>query len=161
MSPSRPSASVLISSVSRSLRSNVTAWATTRSWSKFPGVTDLDRIKRDHPVDGQAGNPRSGRQRVPDRSRRDGGAAARFLRTKILVHGAATGSGADEVWVLKRAAIVEGADFRDAQPSRDENGRPGHELYPHHRGRTALLQVHRCGQRHPHPDGHRAGEPDP
>src|SRR5665213_798220 len=41
-----------------------------------------------------------------------------------LVHGSATGSGADQVWLLKRASIVEGPDFRDAQPSRDENGRP-------------------------------------
>ncbi len=28
------------------------------------------------------------------------------------------------VWVLKRAAIVAGPDFRDAQPSQDQNGRP-------------------------------------
>jgi len=28
------------------------------------------------------------------------------------------------VWVLKRAAIVQGPDFRDATPSQDENGRP-------------------------------------
>ena len=26
--------------------------------------------------------------------------------------------------MLKRASVVEGPDFRDAQPSRDENGRP-------------------------------------
>ena len=30
----------------------------------------------------------------------------------------------DRVWVLKRAAVVAGPDFRDAQPSQDENGRP-------------------------------------
>ena len=41
-----------------------------------------------------------------------------------LVHGSSTGSGPDQVWVLKRASIVEGPDFRDAQPSHDENGRP-------------------------------------
>lgn len=29
-----------------------------------------------------------------------------------------------EVWLLKRASVVEGTDFRDAQPSRDENNRP-------------------------------------
>jgi preprotein translocase subunit SecD len=32
--------------------------------------------------------------------------------------------GPDQAWVLKRVAIVEGTDFRDAQPSTDENGRP-------------------------------------
>lgn len=41
-----------------------------------------------------------------------------------LVHGSATGTGPDQVYVLKRASIVEGTDFRDAQPSTDENGRP-------------------------------------
>ncbi len=39
-----------------------------------------------------------------------------------------SGSGApgtgDRAWVLKRAAIVSGPDFRDAQPSQDENGHP-------------------------------------
>ena len=30
----------------------------------------------------------------------------------------------DRAWVLKRAAIVQGPDFRDATPSQDENGRP-------------------------------------
>ena len=39
-----------------------------------------------------------------------------------LVHGG--NSGQDAVWVLKRAPIVEGTDFRDAQRSTDENGRP-------------------------------------
>jgi preprotein translocase subunit SecD len=32
--------------------------------------------------------------------------------------------GGDEAYVLKRLAIVSGTDFRDAQPSSDENGRP-------------------------------------
>ncbi len=41
-----------------------------------------------------------------------------------VVPGSATGTGPDQYWVLKRASIVEGPDFRDAQPSRDENGRP-------------------------------------
>jgi preprotein translocase subunit SecD len=41
-----------------------------------------------------------------------------------LVRGSATGSGPEVVWVLKRASVVEGQDFRDAQPSRDQNGRP-------------------------------------
>jgi preprotein translocase subunit SecD len=32
--------------------------------------------------------------------------------------------GPDQAYVLKRVAIVEGTDFRDAQPSTDENNRP-------------------------------------
>jgi preprotein translocase subunit SecD len=32
--------------------------------------------------------------------------------------------GQQGAWVLKRAAVVEGTDFRSAQPSQDENGRP-------------------------------------
>jgi preprotein translocase subunit SecD len=41
-----------------------------------------------------------------------------------LVHGSATSNGPDQVWLLKRASEVEGTDFRDAQPSQDQNGRP-------------------------------------
>jgi len=90
---------------------------------EIPGVTDLDRIKEIiqstakleiHEVVGVA---------YPTEA-----AAMTALGTlppdEELVHGSATGNGADEVWVLKRAPIVEGPDFRDAQPSRDENGRP-------------------------------------
>ena len=42
----------------------------------------------------------------------------------ILLHGAATSTSPDQVWVLKRASEVEGTDFRDAQPSNDQEGRP-------------------------------------
>ena len=41
-----------------------------------------------------------------------------------LVHGNATPTSPDEVYVLERASQVEGTDFRDAQPSTDVNGRP-------------------------------------
>ena len=41
-----------------------------------------------------------------------------------LMHGSVVTGAADQVWVLKRASVVEGPDFRDAQPIRDENGRP-------------------------------------
>ncbi len=40
-----------------------------------------------------------------------------------LVRGG-NGAGANQVYVLKRASIVEGPDFRDAHPSTDPNGRP-------------------------------------
>jgi preprotein translocase subunit SecD len=41
-----------------------------------------------------------------------------------ILKGTAGNGGSDQFYVLKRAAIVEGTDFRDAQPSTDENGRP-------------------------------------
>ena len=41
-----------------------------------------------------------------------------------LMHGSATGQGGDQVWVLKRLSVVAGNDFRGAEPSTDENGRP-------------------------------------
>ncbi len=42
----------------------------------------------------------------------------------VLMKGTAGNGGGDQFYVLKRATIVEGTDFRDAQPSSDENGRP-------------------------------------
>jgi preprotein translocase subunit SecD len=44
--------------------------------------------------------------------------------TDMLVHGNATPNSPDQVYLLERAPIVEGIDFRDAQPSVDQNGRP-------------------------------------
>jgi preprotein translocase subunit SecD len=41
-----------------------------------------------------------------------------------ILKGTAGNGGTDQYYILKRAAIVEGTDFRDAQPSTDENGRP-------------------------------------
>jgi preprotein translocase subunit SecD len=41
-----------------------------------------------------------------------------------LLHGNATPNSPDEVYQLERASVVEGTDFRDAQPSTDQNGRP-------------------------------------
>jgi len=43
---------------------------------------------------------------------------------EVIVPGSNGAGGGDQVWVLKRLAIVSGTDFRDAQPSTDENGRP-------------------------------------
>jgi preprotein translocase subunit SecD len=42
----------------------------------------------------------------------------------MLVHGNATPTSPDQVFLLKRESEVEGTDFRDAQPSTDINGRP-------------------------------------
>ncbi len=41
-----------------------------------------------------------------------------------LVHGNTAPNAPDEVYLLERASQVEGTDFRDAQPSTDQNGRP-------------------------------------
>ena len=41
-----------------------------------------------------------------------------------MAHGNNSPNAPDEVYVLKRASIVEGTDFRDAQPSNDQEGRP-------------------------------------
>jgi preprotein translocase subunit SecD len=42
----------------------------------------------------------------------------------MMMHGKAMANTPDQVWILKRASEVEGTDFRDAQPSVDQNGRP-------------------------------------
>jgi preprotein translocase subunit SecD len=41
-----------------------------------------------------------------------------------LAHGSNSPNAPDEVYLLQRASIVEGTDFRDAQPSNDQEGRP-------------------------------------
>jgi preprotein translocase subunit SecD len=38
--------------------------------------------------------------------------------------GSASAGSPEQVWLLKRVSEVEGVDFRDAQPSTDQNGRP-------------------------------------
>jgi preprotein translocase subunit SecD len=42
----------------------------------------------------------------------------------MLLHGAATSNGPDQVWLLKRSSEVEGTDFRGASAGTDVNGRP-------------------------------------
>jgi preprotein translocase subunit SecD len=42
----------------------------------------------------------------------------------MLVRGSATSGAPESTWLLKRVSEVEGTDFRDAQPSQDQNGRP-------------------------------------
>jgi preprotein translocase subunit SecD len=42
----------------------------------------------------------------------------------ILLHGNLSPNSPDEVYLLNRSSVVEGMDFRDAQPSTDQNGRP-------------------------------------
>ncbi|MCU1249885.1 MAG: protein-export rane protein SecD [Edaphobacter sp.] len=42
----------------------------------------------------------------------------------MLVRGSGSAGAPEMVWLLKRVSEVEGTDFRDAQPSQDQNGRP-------------------------------------
>ena len=42
----------------------------------------------------------------------------------ILLHGSGSANAPDQVWLLKRTSEVEGMDFRGAEPSQDQNGRP-------------------------------------
>jgi preprotein translocase subunit SecD len=42
----------------------------------------------------------------------------------VLMHGSVSAGAPDQIWLLKRVSEVEGTDFRDAQPSTDQNGRP-------------------------------------
>jgi preprotein translocase subunit SecD len=42
----------------------------------------------------------------------------------MLLHGSGSAGAPDQIWLLKRVSEVEGTDFRDAQPSQDQNGRP-------------------------------------
>ncbi|MDQ2834074.1 MAG: protein translocase subunit SecD [Acidobacteriota bacterium] len=42
----------------------------------------------------------------------------------MLLRGSGAAGAPDQVWLLKRVSEVEGTDFRDAQPSQDQNGRP-------------------------------------
>jgi preprotein translocase subunit SecD len=42
----------------------------------------------------------------------------------VLIKGNGGNGTGEELWLLKRVSVVSGNDFRDAQPSTDENGRP-------------------------------------
>src|ERR1700734_3223365 len=42
----------------------------------------------------------------------------------MLVKGSGSREAPGQVWVWKAVSEVEGTDFRDAQPSQDQNGRP-------------------------------------
>ena len=69
-----------------------------------------------------------------------------------LLHGQGSAAAPDQVWLLKRAAEVEGTDFRDAQPSTDINGRPN----------LRFTLTTEAGERFfQYTDSHKAGSPTP
>ena len=70
----------------------------------------------------------------------------------MLVHGQATPTAPDQVWMLKRASEVEGTDFRDAQPSTDINGRPNLHF---------TLTTEAGDRFYKYTDAHRVGSADP
>ncbi len=94
---------------------------------ELPGVDDLDRVKNiiqstarleiHHVLGGPFQDEASALQSVggvvpPDEE---------LLRGSSQVGGE---SGGDQYWLLKRISEVAGSDFRSADPSQDENGRP-------------------------------------
>jgi preprotein translocase subunit SecD len=94
---------------------------------EIPGVSDIDEIKRlisststlsIHAVDAAQGGP------WPDDQAALTALNGNVPSDDILVHGRATPTAPDEVYLLKRASEVEGTDFRDASPGTDINGRP-------------------------------------
>jgi len=90
---------------------------------QLPGVSDTGRVENIiqstakleiHAVAGSYGSEAEATQANP------GGIPA----DSVLMKGSNGAGGPDEYYLLKRLAIVSGTDFRDAQPSTDENGRP-------------------------------------
>jgi preprotein translocase subunit SecD len=91
---------------------------------ELPGVTDQDRVEsviqstaklEIHEVVGTA---------YPDEQQAITALGGTVPPDEIILKGSNGVGGPDQAYVLKRVAIVEGTDFRDAQPSNDENGRP-------------------------------------
>jgi preprotein translocase subunit SecD len=96
---------------------------------ELPGVTDLSRVEgiiqstaklEIHAV--VAASPVN--PGYPDAQQALAALGGTVPPDEEIVMGSNGMGGPDEAYVLKRVAIVEGTDFRDAQPSTDENGRP-------------------------------------
>ncbi len=91
---------------------------------QLPGVTNLDQVKdiiqstAKLEIHAVVGGP------FPDQASALTANNGAIPAEDILMPGTAGNGAADQFYVLKRATIVEGTDFRDAQPSTDENGRP-------------------------------------
>jgi preprotein translocase subunit SecD len=92
---------------------------------ELPGISDDAEVQKllqatpkleIHPVVGMAG--------YPDEQSAVTAAGGLVPPDEEIGSGNSGMGGPDQFYVLKRAAVVEGTDFRDAQPSTDENGRP-------------------------------------
>ncbi len=92
---------------------------------ELPGISDLERVEsiiqstarlEIHPV---VGGP------FPDEAAATASTGGTVPSDEEMVHGSgalATGSDADSVYILQRAAVVAGSDFRSADPGVDQNG---------------------------------------
>jgi len=92
---------------------------------ELPGISDLERVEsiiqstarlEIHPV---VGGP------YPDEAAATASTGGTVPSDEEMVHGSgalATGSDADSVYILQRAAVVAGSDFRSADPGVDQNG---------------------------------------
>ena len=92
---------------------------------ELPGISDPAQVQRlieatpkleIHPVVGSSG--------YPDLAQATTAAGGTVPPDQEIFPGSSGMGGPDQFYVLKRGSVVEGTDFRDAQPSQDENGRP-------------------------------------
>ncbi|HMF63562.1 MAG TPA: protein translocase subunit SecD [Edaphobacter sp.] len=91
---------------------------------ELPGVENLDRVEEviqstaKLSIHAVVGGPFATDQ---DALQANGGV---IPPDSMLVKGSGSAGAPEQVWLLKRVSEVEGTDFRDAQPSQDQNGRP-------------------------------------
>jgi preprotein translocase subunit SecD len=93
---------------------------------ELPGVTDLshveDIIQSTAKLEIHAVVP--GQGPWPDQQQALTALGGTVPPEDVLMHGNNGAGGPDQWYLLKRASIVEGTDFRGAQPSTDQNGQP-------------------------------------
>ena len=93
---------------------------------ELPGVTDLSRVENiiqsTAKLEIHAVIP--GQGPWPDQQQAMAALGGVVPPDQMLLNGNNGAGGPDQWYLLKRASIVEGADFRDAQPSTDQNGPP-------------------------------------
>ena len=91
---------------------------------ELPGVDDLSRVEgiinstaklEIHEVVGNS---------YPDEAQALASVNGVLPPDEIILKGSGGMGGPDQAYILKRAAVVEGTDFRDATAQQDENGRP-------------------------------------
>ncbi len=91
---------------------------------ELPGVENLDRVEEviqstaKLSIHAVVGGPFGTDQ---DALQANGGV---IPPDSMLLKGSGSAGAPEQVWLLKRVSEVEGTDFRDAQPSQDQNGRP-------------------------------------
>ncbi|WP_035346862.1 protein translocase subunit SecD [Edaphobacter aggregans] len=91
---------------------------------ELPGISEIGRVEEiiqstaKLEIHAVAGGPYGSDQ---DALQANGGV---IPPDSVLLRGSASAGSPEQVWLLKRVSEVEGTDFRDAQPSTDQNGRP-------------------------------------